>query len=85
MGYMANRYEHTLLGGSGDMHLRYSAAHEQLDSSRVSHASTRTCTRMYSRKYIRILAHAHTGTREYSNMHALTLKRMHEIHVQWTR
>ena len=56
----------------------YSAAHEQLDSPRVSRAS-RT----------RVLAHAHAGTRastrEYSKTHALTLERVHEIHAQWTR
>ena len=42
---------------------RYIAAHEQLDSPRVSHASTRTHTHEYSYKYTRVLEHAHAGTR----------------------
>ena len=42
----------------------YSAAHEQLDSPRVSHASTRTRTRVYLHEYTRVLAHAHVGTRK---------------------
>ena len=41
----------------------YSTAHEQLDSPRVSHASTRTRMRVYSREYTRVLTHVHAGTR----------------------
>ena len=32
--------------------------------------------------HMRVLARVHASTQ---NMHALTLERMHEIHVQWTR
>ena len=56
----------------------YSAAHEQLDSPRVSRAS-----------HTRVLTHAHActraSTREYSKTHALMLERVNEIHAQWTR
>ena len=52
----------------------YSAAHEQLDSLRVSRAS-----------HTQVLKHAHACTREYSNTHTLTLECMHEIRAQWTR
>ena len=60
----------------GIVNALYSAAHEQLDSPRVSratrtrvlehaHASTRTRTRVYSREYTRVLenARAHARTR----------------------
>ena len=90
-GYMANRYEHTLLGGSGDMHLRYSAAHEQLDSPRVLHASIRTRTR--TRGYSRLLKHAHAHARTHArDSRAVdTLARTQALHFlsgwerQWYR
>ena len=76
---MANRYEHTLLGGSGDMHLKYSALTSNLTAlacrTRVfehAHACTRASTREYSHTHTHTRVLASTQTRTCSRSNACT-------------